>query len=189
MLINGATGVTGRVAVQIAKYYGAEKVIATGRNVQSLEDLLLLGADEIITLTGDNDALKSQIIQVHQQNPIDVVMDYLWGPSAEAILMALKGNGGFSHRTRYITVGGMTGDTITLSSSILRGTDIQISGSGLGSWTREEMRALITEILPEIFELAANGKIRIDTISITVKDIEKNWGKNIDGGSRLVVHI
>lgn len=189
VLINGATGVTGKIAVQIAKHYGAKKVIATGRNEQSLKELLLSGADEIISLKHDNEGFVSQLKTIHQQNPIDVVIDYLWGSSAELILLALKGNGGFSHRTRYVTVGGMTGDSITLSSSILRSTDIQISGSGLGTWSREEIKLLITEILPEMFQLAANGKLKIDTVTFALKDIETAWDMDIEGGKRLVVLI
>jgi len=189
VLINGATGVTGKTAVQIAKYYGAKKVIATGRNEESLKELLSLGADEIISLKQDNEHFVSQIKAIHKENNIDVVIDYLWGHSAELILSALKGNGGFSHRTRFVTVGGMTGDTITLSSSILRGTDIQISGSGLGSWTREEVKLLITEILPEMFQLAAEGKLKIETVNVDLKDIENVWNMDIDSGKRLVVLI
>lgn len=189
VLINGATGVTGRIAVQIAKYYGAKKVIATGRNEKSLQELLFLGADEIIVLHQDDESLISQIKNVHNQNPVDVVIDYLWGHSAELILSSLKGNGTFSHRTRFVTVGGMMSDTITLSSSILRGTDIQISGSGLGSWTPEEVNLLIMKILPEMFQLAADGKLKIQTVNVALKDIETVWNTNIDGGKRLVVLI
>jgi len=189
VLINGATGVTGKIAVQLAKYYGAEKVFATGRNEQSLKELLLLGADEVISLNQDHEAFVSQLKTFHRQHPVDVVIDYLWGQSAELILSALKGNGGFSHRTRYVTVGGMTGDSITLSSSVLRSTDIQISGSGLGTWTREEIKSLITEILPEMFQLAADGKLKADTVSVPLRDIETAWNMDIDGGKRLVVLI
>ena len=189
VLINGATGVTGRTAVQLAKHYGAKKVIATGRNEQSLQELLTLGADEIISVKQDDESFVSQIKKIHKQIPIDVVIDYLWGHSAELILSSLKGDGGFSHRTRFVTIGGMTGDTITLSSSILRGTDIQISGSGLGSWTREEVKLLFTEILPEIFQLAADNRLKLETIKVELKDIEKVWDMNIDGGKRLVITI
>jgi NADPH:quinone reductase-like Zn-dependent oxidoreductase len=189
VLINGATGVTGKIAVQLAKYYGAKKVIATGRNEKSLQELTVLGADETISLAQGNNMLISQLRSVHEENQIDVVIDYLWGQSAEIILSTLKGNGGFSHRTRYITVGGMMSDTITLSSSILRGTDIQISGSGLGSWTREEIKLLIAEILPEAFLLAANSLLKIETVNVPLKDIENVWGMDIDGGKRLVVLI
>lgn len=189
VLINGATGVTGKIAVQLAKQYGAKKVIATGRNEQSLQELLTLGADEIISVAQDDESFVSQIKKTHKQNPIDVVIDYLWGHSAELILSSLKGDGGFSHRTRFVTIGGMTGDTITLSSSILRGTDIQISGSGIGSWTQEEVKLLFSEILPEIFQLAADNRLKLETINVELKDIVKAWDMNIDGGKRLVITI
>ncbi|MNK14546.1 Phenolphthiocerol synthesis polyketide synthase type I Pks15/1 [compost metagenome] len=189
VLINGATGVTGKIAVQIAKFYGAKKVIVTGRNESALKELLALGADEIINLKQENEAFLEQLKNSHNQIPIDVVIDYLWGQSAELILSALKGNGSFSHRTRYVTVGGMMSDTLTLSSSVLRSTDIQISGSGLGSWTREEIKLLIDKILPEMFQLAAEAKLTIDTVKIPLKDIETAWDINIDGGKRLVIII
>lgn len=189
VLINGATGVTGKIAVQIAKHYGAKKVIATGRNEQSLKELLSLGADEVISLKQGNETFIEHIKKIHQQTPIDVVIDYLWGQSSEQILTALKGNGGFSHRTRYITVGGMMSDTITLSSSILRSTDIHISGSGIGTWTKEEIMLLITEILPEMFQLAADNKLKIDTEIAEIKDVEALWDAEIPGGKRLVIMI
>ncbi|PZF74042.1 quinone oxidoreductase family protein [Taibaiella soli] len=189
VLINGATGVTGKIAVQLAKHYGAKKVIATGRNEQSLQDLLSMGADEIISLKQDDETFIARIKNAHKQNPIDVVIDYLWGHSAEMILSSLKGNGGFSHRTRYVTVGGMMGDNITLSSSILRSTDIQISGSGIGSWSRDEVKVLITDILPDMFQLAADGKLKIETVLVPLTEVEQIWDANIDGGKRLVILI
>lgn len=167
----------------------AQKVVVTGRNEEKLKELLALGADDIIVLKQDDDVILSQIKALHQQSPFDVVIDYLWGHSAELILSAIKGNGGFSHRTRYVTVGGMMNDNMTLSSSILRSTDIQISGSGLGSWTPAEMKLLIHEILPEMFQLAADGKLKCDTVSVMINDVEKAWNMNIDSGKRLVVII
>lgn len=189
VLINGATGVTGKIAVQLAKHYGAKKVVVTGRNKDSLQELLLLGADEIISLEQDNEAFILQLQNLHKQNSIEIVIDYLWGKSAEMILLALKDNGGFSSHTRYITVGGMMSDSITLSSSILRSTDIQISGSGLGTWKPEEMKLLVNEILPEVFQLAADRKLRIETISVSLIDVENAWKMNIEGGKRLVILI
>ncbi|MFT4203668.1 MAG: zinc-binding alcohol dehydrogenase family protein [Chitinophagaceae bacterium] len=189
VLLNGATGVTGKIAVQIAKYYGAKKVIATGRNDISLQELLSLGADEIISLNQEDESFVAQIKNRHGENPIDVVIDYLWGHSAELVLSALQGNGGFSHRTRFVTVGAMAGDTITLSSSILRSTDIHILGSGLGSWTGSEVQLFITEILPEMFQISVDGKLSIETINVALKDIEHVWGMDIHGGKRLVVLV
>ncbi len=79
VLINGATGFTGRVAVQIAKHYGAKKIIATGRNPNSLQDLRKLGADEIISLDQSDELILEKLQQIHKESPIDVIIDYLWG--------------------------------------------------------------------------------------------------------------
>src|SRR6202000_2443035 len=48
VLVNGATGTAGRLAVQLAKYFGAGKVIATGRNEAELEQVKALGADVVV---------------------------------------------------------------------------------------------------------------------------------------------
>src|SRR5580658_5689107 len=56
VLINGAAGTAGRLAVQIAKYMGARKVVATGRNEEALKALSALGADVAIPLDNCGDA-------------------------------------------------------------------------------------------------------------------------------------
>ena len=189
VLINGATGITGKVAIQVAKLYGAKKVIVTGRNEEVLQSLYNLGADEAVSLQLNDEDFKQKIKDIHNQTPIDVVLDYIWGHSVELLLSALKGDGGFSNKTRVVSVGGMSGDTIQLSSQILRGTDIQISGSGLGSWTQEEFKLLLTEIIPEMFQAAVDGKLKIETENIYLKDIETVWQNEISNRKRLVVLI
>ncbi|MCL6216898.1 quinone oxidoreductase family protein [Zunongwangia pacifica] len=189
VLINGATGFTGSVAVQIAKHYGAGKIIVTGRNEQRLQSLLALGADEIIPIKQDDESFLSQIQHLHNNKPIDIIIDYLWGHTAELILEALKGNGAFTHKTRFVSIGSVTGDTIQLSSEILRSVDLQLSGSGLGSWTKEEMQKLFKEIIPEMFQLAADNKLKAETETIQLKDIEKLWDLKVSDGKRIVVTI
>jgi NADPH:quinone reductase-like Zn-dependent oxidoreductase len=189
VLINGATGVTGMVAIQIAKHYGAKKVIATGRNQQVLEGLLQLGADEIISLKATDEEIVRQLKELHTVSPIDVVIDYLWGHPAELILSSLLGKGHTTHRVRIVSVGGMAGDTIQLSSSILRSSDIQISGSGLGSIPKHEMNQLFKEILPEMLQLAADGKLKIETITAKLEDVETAWNMEVGAGKRLVIVI
>lgn len=188
ILINGATGFTGKIAVQLARYYGAGKIIVTGRNKQSLESLLTLGADDYLQISDDS-TFTTRLKEIHQSTPVDIVIDYLWGHSAMLILEALKGTGSFTHKTRFVSVGSITGDTIQLSSQILRSVNLQLSGSGLGSWTKEEMKQLLTEIIPEMFRLAAENKLTIDTVSIELKNIEQAWNKEIPNGQRLVVII
>jgi NADPH:quinone reductase-like Zn-dependent oxidoreductase len=189
ILINGATGFTGKIAVQIAKHYGAKKIIVTGRNDDTFEALKLLGAAETISVKQDDENFISQLKEIHNNTPVDIVIDYLWGHTAGLILKALKGIGSFTHRTRFVSIGAVTGDRIQLSSEILRSVDLQISGSGIGSWTKDEMQKLFREIIPEMLQLAAANKLKVDTVCVNLKDIEKLWETQVSGGKRLVVMI
>lgn len=187
VLINGATGFTGKVAVQIAKHYGAGRVIVTGRNEETLQSLLALGADEIISVRQTDEQFLSQLKETHTNTPIDIVIDYLWGHTAELILSSLKGKGSFGHKTRFVSVGAVTGDKIQLSAENLRSVDLHLSGSGLGSWTKEEMQKLFTEIIPEMFALAAADKLKAETVTVNLQDIEKLWDMEVPDGKRLVI--
>ncbi|MRS59899.1 quinone oxidoreductase family protein [Larkinella terrae] len=189
VLINGATGFTGRVAVQIAKYYGAQKVIATGRDPESLKTLLTLGANEVISLQQSDEAFIAQIQAVHQLTPIHVIIDYLWGHSAELLFLALKGKGNFTAQTRFVSVGSVAGDTIALSAANLRSVNLLLSGSGLGSWTREDVKKLFTVILPEMFQLATNDKLHIETVTVPLAEIESIYDVPLTDGKRLVVTL
>ncbi|MBS7253903.1 quinone oxidoreductase family protein [Flavobacterium branchiicola] len=189
VLINGATGFTGQMAIQIAKHYGAKRIIVTGRNVKKLESLLELGADEIISLKQDDETIIEKLKEIHMETPIDIILDYLWGHSAELILTALKGNGSFTHKVRYVNIGGMAGDSIQLSAGILRSVDLQLSGSGLGSWSKQEVKVLFSEILPEMFLLAAQNKLKVNIEEVPLVDIEEMWNKEVSDGKRLVVVI
>ncbi len=100
VLINGATGSAGQLAVQIARYLG-RKIIATGRNAQSLA---ALDADECIQLTADDKTLSGQFSAVSAAQ-IDVVIDYLWGHSAELLLPALAKYTPAGSPVRYVQVG------------------------------------------------------------------------------------
>lgn len=189
VLINGATGFTGRIAVQIAQYFSAAKIIATGRNQQSLEALLSLGADEIITLTDDDEAFKARLKEIHSNNPIDVVIDYLWGHTAEMILDSIKGNGSFTNYVRYVSVGSVTGDLIQLSAVTLRSVNIKLTGSGLGAWTKAQLQDLFEKVLPEAFELAAAGNLKLETVNVKLENIADLWNTEVGDGKRLVITL
>ena len=127
--------------------------------------------------------------EAHQQSPFDIVIDYLWGHTAEMILASLKGRGSFTHKTRYVSVGSVTGDVIQLSAANLRSVDLQLTGSGLGSWSKDQVQKLFTELLPEAFQLAADGKLKVGTINVALKDIADLWNLTVPDGKRLVVTI
>ena len=191
VLINGATGVTGKLAVQVARHYGAAKIIATGRNPESLEKLKQLGADVTISLFQDEADIAKQLKEVQMARPIDLVIDYLWGRPMELIINAFKGGGigVYSHPVRVVTVGDMAGEDITLPSSILRSSAIEILGSGLGSLSQEDFKKFNEYILPEMFQLAADGKLEIETQTETLENIEAAWEYDPDAGKRMVICI
>ncbi|AHF16593.1 quinone oxidoreductase family protein [Niabella soli] len=191
VLINGATGVTGTVAVQLAKYYGAKTVIATGRNARQLERARELGADHTISLLEDDNTIISQIKAIHKQEHIDSVIDYLWGKPATLLLEALMG-AGIDHvaaKTVIVTVGAMAGDSLLLSSGALRSSDIEILGSGFGSLSPQDFQEFNTLLLPEAFRLAAAKKLNIEIDTAPLENIQTAWNQPLSPGKRLVIKI
>ena len=164
-------------------------MIVTGRNQQSLNDLLTLGADELVSVIQDDEQFMAQLKELHAQTPIDVIVDYLWGHTAEMILACIKGDGSFTNRIRYVSVGSITGDLIQLSAANLRSVDLQLTGSGLGGWSKKQVGQLFTEILPEMFQLAADGKLKVETTTVKLEDIAELWNLDVPDGRRLVVTI
>jgi len=189
VLINGATGVTGRLAVQLARHYGASAIVATGRNPRSLEQLTALGATDVVSLQEEDSAFVGKIRDRHQRSPINVVIDYLWGHPAELILQALKGTGDFTPRVRFVTVGSTAGEDITLPSGTLRSSAIELLGSGIGSLSKTDMQYFYSSVLPEMFRLAAAGVLQLPTETAPLSEIAAVWQKPIDLGKRLVIKI
>jgi NADPH:quinone reductase-like Zn-dependent oxidoreductase len=131
VLVNGATGSAGRMAVQIAKHLGAKKVVAIGRNREVLNTLLSIGADEVISQGDDGKASEDELRKQFAQR-IDVVLDYLWGASAEQILAvasAVKG----TMLIRFVQIETTSAPEITLPGAVLRSSAIQMMGSEIGS--------------------------------------------------------
>lgn len=101
VLVNGATGTAGRLAVQIAKHMGAKRVIATGRNKEALNALAAIGADVTIPLESINDDFENAL-QEQFRSGVDVVLDYLWGESAERVIVAAAKAGQEGLRIRFV---------------------------------------------------------------------------------------
>lgn len=191
VLINGATGVTGMMAIQIAKLQGAGKVIATGRNRTQLEKTKTLGANETVSLEQEDAEIIKSLKEVHGTTPIDIVLDYLWGHPMSLILQALQGEGmnHVSHPTRIVTVGSMAGEDLTVPSGTLRSSAIEILGSGFGSLSPAEIKEFTATLLPEMLQKAAEGKLHIETVTAPLAEIGVAWDGKIPPGKRLVITI
>lgn len=139
VLINGATGTSGGLAIRIARYLGAGKIIATGRNKEVLEKLRNEGADVVLTL----DSLTSELPALMSEG-IDVVLDYLWGQSALDIMTAAIAGG--ARTVRFVQIGSLSGQEISLHSKLLRSSGLTLMGSGLGSVSDKELLSSISEL-------------------------------------------
>lgn len=183
VLILGATGVTGKLAVQIAKLLGAGRVVAAGRNENVLKTLHDLGADATIHL----DQTDQQLIEIFRREVgkkrFDVIIDYLWGRPTEALLSAMTASefAAAGSQTRLVEVGESAGPTITLPAAVLRSTALAILGTaGVPPWD------VLTDAFDQVVDLAVQGKLRIDTERVSLAQVADVWDRN-PRGRRLVV--
>jgi NADPH:quinone reductase-like Zn-dependent oxidoreductase len=186
VLINGATGVAGQQAIQVAKHLGARRVVATGREEAVLARLRALGADQTISLRQSPEELTAAFRQ--ELKGIDVVLDFLWGPSAECLLTAAKGHGApqGEPRVRYVQIGSISGDAITLKADLLRASGVELMGSGLGSLSA----AAIVEALRAMFDAQAAGAgLKIDVEAVALNDVEAMWNCVPPSGRRIVFTV
>ena len=144
VLINGATGSAGALAVQIAAYLGADRIIATGRNKAKLASL----PDNVVKIALDEKA--DEALHCCFAERVDVVLDYLWGePGSRVVAAATHGRGARMGelRLRYVQIGSIAGETIALSAHGLRSSGLEILGSGIGSLSISELVTGAGELL------------------------------------------
>jgi NADPH:quinone reductase-like Zn-dependent oxidoreductase len=185
VLVLGATGVAGKLAVQIAKHLGAGRVVAAGRNERILQTLASLGADATIALSQSDEDLALAFSREALRGHFDIVLDYVWGHPTEVLLAALTGHDvrAESRGVRLIEIGEMAGPTISLSAGALRSSGIEISGTGGGSVPH----SVIFDAFPKVWALAASGQLHIEIERVPLADVESAWRRNDLPGRRLVI--
>ncbi len=179
VLIMGAPGVAGQLAIQFARHHGAKRIVSAGRNVDAIAKA---DVDAIIPLGQPEDAIRESLT-AEAARGIDVVVDYLWGRPTELVLEALAK--GFktesTHKTRLVEVGSMAGQTITLPAATLRSIDLTLLGSGFGAASMESILAAI----PTLFELAAKRTLTIAIDPVPLSQVEVAWD-SAEKGRRIV---
>ena len=183
VLILGATGVTGKLAVKIARLLGAARVVAAGRNQEALHALHDVGADATISLARTPAELSEAFAREAGQSGFQVVIDYVWGQPAEAFLAAAtrKEFAVIQSETRFVQAGESAAPTISLSAAVLRSTALTLMGTaGIPS------RDILVEAFEQVMAYAAKGDLRIDTETVPLAEIENAWQRD-QTGRRLVV--
>jgi NADPH:quinone reductase-like Zn-dependent oxidoreductase len=182
VLVLGATGNAGRMAIQVAKFLGAGYVVGAGRSEERLAALGALGADATVSLAGGAQEIADALGSV--AGDVDVVIDYLWGPATEqAIPAVVQARAERSRPLSWIQIGSMAGLTITLPSAALRAANLQLLGSGQGSVTP----AGIVAELPELAAQITAGTFRVDAVSRPLSDVETVWSAPTPQGKRVVL--
>jgi len=185
VLVNGATGIAGRVAVQLARHLGAKKIIATGRNAAELQEVSALGADVVIAFALD--AAHPLGAQQYEQallrefaQGVDVVIDYLWGESARTLIAAIAKGARDATPVRFVQVGSISGECIDLPGAGLRSSPIVLMGSGMKSVPQPALLNAVRRTL----DAAVPAHLRIATKTVPLAQVERHW--NDAGKSRLV---
>ena len=180
VLVLGATGTAGQLAVQIAKHLGAGRVVAAGRDRDALDRLRELGADDVVRLTGtkaDGDAVAAIASEV------DIVLDYLWGTVTTAVMPALcRRREAESRALTWVLIGSIAGEDISLSSVLLRKRNLHVLGSGQGATSTADMFS----VSPDIVAAFASGALRVQLREAPLADVESHWSVNLRSGERLV---
>jgi len=176
VLINGAAGVSGRLAIQIARHFGAGRIVVTARDKAAESALRSLGADAFIPLDQPGDTLVQSFQEEILAGSVRVVLDYLWGAPAESLVSAIAGVGSriAGERVRLVQVGAMAGPAITLPGAALRSSALELMGSGLGSVSNPRLVQAIGELL-RVFRSA---KMTIDTEPVALADVASAWTRH-----------
>ncbi len=181
VLVLGATGSAGQMAVQIARHFGAGHIVAAGRDAARLAALPGLGADETVSLVGDPDTVDRALGQA--ATDVDVVIDYTWGASAQRAMPAvLTHRADRSKPLTWLQIGAIAGPTIELQSSWLRAARIEILGSGQGSVPTQ---AFVAE-LPALADEISAGTFAVHAVPTALSRVQAAWNAPTTPGERIV---
>ena len=182
VLILGATGSAGQMAVQVAKRLGAGRVVGAGRDKTRLDTLPDFGADATVALTDDADTTAGALAAA--ASDVDLVIDYLWGkPASEAMMALLRARSDRSKALNWIQIGSMAGPTIELPSVALRSANFRLQGNGQGAVST---RAYLAE-LPSLIDEIDNGGLVVKAQAVPLDEVETAWTAPEVPGVRTVL--
>jgi NADPH:quinone reductase len=174
VLVLGATGTVGSVTVQAARLLGAQRVVAAGRDRGRLERARALGADQTVSLDGDD--LAGRLREASGGTGPTLVVDTLWGePLGAAVEAAASG-------ARVVHVGQSAGPEATLTSAAVRGKRLSILGHSNFALTPAEQAHAYGEVAQHV----AAGRITIDVQTFSLDEVALAWAAQSQGAKAVV---
>ena len=177
VLVLGATGSVGLVAVQTAKLFGAARVVAAGRNEAGLRRAADHGADATLQLEEGGD-LVARFREAFGGNGPTFVFDVLWGEPAAAAVVAC------APKATMVNLGQSAGATAALASEAVRFKNLTILGMSLYAVPRD----VLADQYRRLVEHAIRGDIRLDVEQVPLDSVTAAWQRQVEGaGAKLVV--
>jgi NADPH2:quinone reductase len=174
VLVLGAGGVVGQVAIQAAKLLGAERVVGAARSERSLERARERGADAVVDLTGDD---VTGAIKEASGGGVDVIVDPVWGePAAAALRAANRG-------ARLVQIGEAAGAEAALAAAPLRMSQITVLGYANAAAPSDVKRAAYERMLGH----AANGELRLEIDTVPLEQVTDAWRRQESAGGVKIV--
>jgi NADPH2:quinone reductase len=181
VLVQGATGVAGRLAVQIARLLGAGRIVATGRDDDALRDVRDLGAETVIN-TAVDDAALGAAFRDEARGGYDVVVDYLWGRPTELLIHSLVPESfALPKPTRLVQIGEAAGADLRLAADALRTSGLEIFGAA------RNMGAGMAADFAQVVDWVRSGDLVIDVETMPLSQVERAWTRTDLRGRRLVI--
>ena len=177
VLVLGASGVLGMIAVQAAKVLGAGRVVAAARSRDGLRRATELGADATVELT-DDEGLSEQFSHAAADS-LDLVIDPLWGPPGLAALRALRVGG------RLVQLGQSAGPEVTVASSVVRGRQLTILGhTNFAVPWDIKAKAFLT-----MAGHAAAGRLQVDYETLPLEQAPEAWRRQATSPGRKLILV
>ncbi|MCW2507824.1 MAG: Zn-dependent oxidoreductase, NADPH:quinone reductase [Modestobacter sp.] len=176
VVVLGAGGAVGQVAVGAARLLGAARVVAVCRAGRSAERARRAGADEVVELTDDVGVLTDRLARACGGD-VDVVVDPVFGTAATAASRVLAPGG------RLVNLGGASGDSAEFSSAVLRGRSADVLGYTNNALTLAQRAAAVEAVLGH----AAAGELAVEHEVLPMSRVAEAWERTVTGGIRQVV--
>ena len=177
VLVLGATGNAGRMAVQVARRLGADRIVAVGRGADRISGL----ADTVVSLDGDRETVAENLGEAGKE--VDVVLDYLWGqPTADAMRAIIPRRVDDGQELSWIQIGSVAGLESPIPSAALRATRLQLVGSGQGSVEAGDIRDEVAALAKEIVK----GTFALETRAVPLAEVEGAWA-DTSSPERIVI--